>query len=282
MKIRVLLLVALLGCWAARPAQATTLVRMSLEQLSQAASEIVRGHVVSQESCWNPEHTRILTLTTIALDQSLKGNPASTLVIEQPGGKVGSIHVFVAGTIRFHPQTEYLLFLERSEAEPSRYVPVGMVQGAYRIYRDATTREERVILPLGNLPHGTQQAGAAANLVGPTLPFKEFRQQVATALSAPVVIPRGTAIPLAIQSAESRGVGRVHIVGRTTGDIFPSASVVIPAGSPVEGTAQRVAGTWKIHWTELSIRGTSVPLSASSEEPAGGSLRGRMLVINVR
>jgi hypothetical protein len=268
--------------FCARPAESTTLVRMTLEQLSQASSEIIRGHVVSQESRWNPEHTRIMTFTTIALDQTLKGRPPSTLVIEQPGGMVGNLHVFVAGTVRFHPQTDYMLFLEPSSAEASRFLVVGMVQGAYRIYRDAATGRERLILPLGFLSRAAQQTGSGSSVTGPTLPLSEFRQQLATALATPVVIPRGTSISLAIQSTESEGVGRAHVTGRTTADIFPSAGVVVPAGSLIEGTAQRISGTWRIHWSEVSVRGTRVPISATSEEPAGGSLRGKMLVISVR
>jgi hypothetical protein len=97
-----------------------------------------------------------------------------------------------------------------------------------------------------------------------------------------VVIRRGTSISLAIQSAESEGVGRAHVTGRTTTDVFPSAGMVVPVGSLVEGTAERISGTWRIHWTEVSYRGTRVSISATSEEPAGGSLRGRRLVISAR
>jgi hypothetical protein len=281
-KNRTLLFVALWVCWAAQPAQATTLVRMTLEQLSQASSAIIRGRVVSQESRWNPEHTRIMTFTTIALVQTLKGHPPSTLVIEQPGGKVGEIHVFVAGTVRFHLQTDYVLFLEPSSADSSRFLLVGMVQGACRIYRDAATGQECVILPLGFLSRAAQRTGPGSTVAGPTLPLSELRQQLATALATPVAIPRGTSISLAIRSTESEGVGRAHVVGRTTSDIFPSSGVVVPAGSLIEGTAQRISGTWRIYWTEISVRGTRVPISATSEEPAGSSLRGRMLVISVR
>lgn len=47
MKTRLLLLMALVASWLVPPARATTLVRMSLEQLSQAASEIVQARVLS-------------------------------------------------------------------------------------------------------------------------------------------------------------------------------------------------------------------------------------------
>ena len=67
MRLRVLFFLAFFGSAALRPCRATTLVRLSLEQLSQASTHVVRGHAVRQESRWNPEHTRIVTLTTVAV-----------------------------------------------------------------------------------------------------------------------------------------------------------------------------------------------------------------------
>jgi hypothetical protein len=130
-------------------AHATTLVRLSLEQLSQASTAIIRGRVVSQESHWNDTHTQIVTLTSVRVDRVLKGQPASTVVIEQQGGAVGRIHVHVPGTARLLPQGDYLLFLEPAPTNPARHLLVGMLQGSYRIYRDSSTMEERIIQPVG-------------------------------------------------------------------------------------------------------------------------------------
>lgn len=282
MKVRLLLSVAVASLVATPQLWATTLVRLSLEQLTQASTAIVQGRVISQESRWNPEHTRIFTYTSIAVSQADKGNPPSTFVIEQPGGKVGNIHTFVAGVVHFRPETEYMLFLEPSSRDASQYLVVGMVQGALRIYRDAATHQPRVILPLGSITHLTRKGATKATVQGPTVPLNEFRQQIASSLQTPIVIPRGASIPVSILSTESLGVGRLRVVGRTTSDTFPSSSVAVPAGSPIEGTAQRVGKVWKIHWNEITVRGTRAQLSASSEEPVGGSLKGRVRVVEVR
>ncbi len=275
MKMRVLLLVAILGSALARVALATTLVRLSLEQLSQASAAIVRGRVVSQVSGWNPEHTRISTFTTIAVENTLRGALPPVFVIEQPGGTVGNLHVHVAATVHFYPQTSYLLFLEPSQRDSSKYLVVGMLQGAYRIFRDAATGEERVIRPFGGLFEGARVSALTPSL-------QEFRQQVSAALAAPIVIPAGTSIPLIIQSTEFSGVGRVQVWSKTAREIFPSPTVVVPAGSAVEGIGGMVSGKWVIHWTSLSIRGRRVPISASSEEPGGEALRGRTVLATVR
>jgi hypothetical protein len=282
MKMRIRFFAVFVAALWAVSASASTLVRMSLEQLAQASTEVIRGHVVSQETLWNRAHTRIYTYTTVAVEQTYKGNPASTLIVQQPGGTIGKVHVFVAGTIQFRSQADYLLFLERSAADSSRFLPVGMMQGAYRIYRDATTQEEKLILPLGSLTRGAPASGAASTLAGPVVPVRQFQREISTALSRPLTIPHGTAIPLAIRFAQFAGVRRMDVQGRTTSDLFPNAGLVIPAGSALSGMAERVGDSWEISWTEVSIRGKQVLLSARSTAPAAGSLRGRLLVVNVR
>jgi hypothetical protein len=282
MKMRVQLLAVFVTVLMAASASATTLVRMSLDQLAEASTEIIRGHVVSQQTLWNSQHTRVYTYTTLALDQTYKGNPPSFPVVQQPGGTVGKVRVFVAGTVQFHAQAGYMLFLERSAADPSKFLLVGMVQGAYRIYRDAKTQEEKLILPLGALARGAPASGAGAIIAGPAVPVHQFQRDVSASLSSPLTIPRGTAIPLAVKSAQFAGVRRMDVKGRTTSDLFPNSGLVIPAGSPISGMAERIGDSWKISWTEVSIGGKPVLLSARSTEPAAGPLQGRVLVVNVR
>jgi len=282
MKMRVQFLAVLVAFLMAASASATTLVRMSLDQLAEASTEIIRGHVLSQQTLWNPQHTRIYTYTTFALDQTYKGNPPSSPVIQQPGGTIGKVRVFVAGTVQFHAQAGYMLFLERSAADPSKFLLVGMMQGAYRIYSDERTQEEKLILPLGALARGTPASGAKAIMAGPAVPVHQFQRDLSASLSSPLTIPRGTAISLAIKSAQFAGVRRMDVRGRTTSDLFPNPGLVIPAGSPILGMAERIGNSWKISWTEVSIGGKPVLLSARSTEAAVGPLQGRVLVVNVR
>jgi len=279
---RASLLAVMVAVLAAAPLSATTLVRMSLDQIAEASTEIIRGHVVSQRTLWNPQHTRIYTYTTFALDQTYKGNPPSSPVIQQPGGTIGKVRTFVAGSVQFHAQAGYMLFLERSPADSSKFLLVGMMQGAYRIYRDAKTQEEKLVLPMGFLARGVPASGVGSILAGPAVPVHQFQRDVSASLSRPLAIPPGTAIPVAINSAQAAGLRRMDVRGRTTSDLYPNSGLVIPAGSALSGMAERIGNSWKISWTEVSIRGKQVLLSALSTEPAGGPLQGRTLVVNVR
>lgn len=277
MKIRNLALAVFLGLWFALPAGATTLVRMSLSQLVQASSTIVQGQVVSRSVRLNASHTRIYTDTTIRLEKALKGQPPSTLTIEQPGGTIGNIHVHVPGTAFLRPQTQYFLFLEPVAGSTTTYHVVGMLQGAFRVFSERNSVQRHVELPLGALSTGS---GSATITQSPTL--GEFQMTVSGVVRAPLVVPAGTSIPVVIVSTEFQGAGQAVVVARTTSDLFPNKALVIPAGSQVVGTAQREGTKWKIYWNSVSIRGRTAHLSAVNEASSGENLKGRAMVVQMR
>jgi hypothetical protein len=262
-------------------ARATTLVRLSLEQLSQAATLVVRGRVLTGGSRWNQAHTQIVTRTTVQVTQSVKGAPPTLVAIEQPGGTVGNVHVRVAGTVFFNPQDEFYFFLEPARGDASGFLLVGMLQGAYRIVRDPTNGEERVIHPLSGLGVSQRglldEAGRAA-----VVPEPMFRRELQSALARPPEIPRGTALPVVVMNPPTRCSGVWRVFGETTADVFPNSRVVVPAGSAVEGTAELASGRWKIHWREISLRGAQVTLDAVNEQPAKVPLSGSEMLIVLR
>ena len=255
------------------------MVSLSLEQLTQASSYIVQAQMVSQVARWNAAHTTIITVSTWKVSQVYKGNPPSTLEVQQPGGTVGNINVYVSGVATLKPQSDYVLFLEPAPDGSSPYSLVGLMQGAFRVYDDATTQERRVILPFSGLQIQNQVL-ADGNPAG-TVPLKSFAKYVAIARSQGIKIPTGLTLPVTIVSTESAGAGRLFVYGRTTAQLFPSKTLFIPSGSEVEGAAVLMAGKWMISWTDLDVRGVRAQISATSEE-SEGSLRGRSVVFNVR
>ncbi len=281
MRLRIAILAGLLaaGTLPLSVARASTLVSMSLDQLTEASSDIVQGQVTRQICRWNESHTQILTLTSITVEQVYKGNSPPTVVIEQMGGTVGNMTVFVPGEMTFQPQGEYVLFLEPASAG-SRYRLVGMTQGAYRIYLDAATHQDRVILPSFSRLQAELQPIGPADPPG-TLPLGGFHKYVATVVDQGIHVPHGLALSVAIISTEPFGAGRMHVFGKTTTALFPNKSLVIPADTEIEGEAVLVSAMWTIHWDELNVRGVHAAISATSEETVG-SLRGRNVVLQVR
>lgn len=276
MKIRTLVPAVLLGFWLALPAAATTLVRMSLSQLAQASSAIVQGRVVAQTTRTDAGGTRVYTYTTVQTEKALKGQPPATITIQQPGGTVGNFHVRVPGTALLRPGTQYVLFLEQATGAGAYHL-VGMMQGAFRVYQQRKGVERHVALPLGSLNTGS---GSATLSPSPTL--GEFQMTVSGVVAAPIIIPPGTMIPVVIVSTEFQGAGQAVVIARTTSDLFPSRSVVIPAGSQVVGNAQRQGNKWKIYWNAVSVRGHAAHLSAASETSAADGLKGQAMFVETR
>ena len=277
MKLRAISLVVITILWLAPKAGATTLVRMSLRQLVQASSVVVQGEVIAQTARVNASHTRIMTYTTVQVEKALKGQPPATIIIEQPGGTVSNFHVHVPGAAFLSPQTQYVLFLEPAAGGSGTFHTVGMMQGAFRAYRERGRAELHVNLPLGALTTGTE-----APTISQSPSLGEFQMTISTAVAAPIVIPAGTLLPVVIVSTEFEGAGQAIVVARTASDLFPSKAVVIPAGSQVVGNAQREGTKWTIYWNSVSVRGSQTHLSAVSQIPEAEGLKGQSLMIQVR
>lgn len=282
MKTRALALIALALCLAALPAFATSLVRLSLDQLTQASSAVLQGHVISQTSQWNAQHTEIITLTTLAVDQNIKGATPATVVVRQLGGTIGRLRVAVPGEMHFYPQARYELFLQPSESNPAHFLLVGMREGAYRIYTDPVTHQERVINPMGGAVYRQAQSVSGGSAEPVTMPLDQFQQKVSSAVAATITIPSGTAIPLTVRSVSYAGVGRIQIEAVASADVYPNAHLIIPTGSLIDGWGQESGGQWTLHWTEVSIRGARARITASSSTTGAANLQGAHFTIVVR
>jgi hypothetical protein len=72
----------------AQEVAATTLARLSLEQMAHAADAVVRVRCVSVESRW--DRGAIWTFTRFDVLETLKGNPPQRVLVRLPGGRVGT------------------------------------------------------------------------------------------------------------------------------------------------------------------------------------------------
>src|SRR5579863_374847 len=210
-KLLIFAAVVLAGIEFAPPGGATSMISMSMEQLTQASSDIVQARVVNQVSQWNTDHTQIETITTLDISQTLKGNATSTIQVRQRGGTVGPVTQSVMGDVYLRAQGEYVLFLEPDTN--SNFHVVGMSQGAYPIYEGAASNDARVVLPMNQSWIQSLVAGGG-NPAG-TVPLIGFHKYVAAMVNAGIEIPHGVNMPVSIAFTESRGAGRAHIYGKT-------------------------------------------------------------------
>lgn len=114
-------------------ASATSMLRVDLPELSRSADVIVHGTVRRLESRWSGDGRRIVTDVELQVTEALKGDASGTLVITQPGGRVGDIGQRVSGLATFTPSEEVVVFLERQGDRDFRVV--GLAQGKYSVQR---------------------------------------------------------------------------------------------------------------------------------------------------
>ena len=114
-------------------ASATTMLRADLPELAQTSDAIVHGTVRRVESRWSGDGRRIVTDVEIQVTEALKGQAGSTVLVTQPGGRVGDIGQRVSGLASFTPGEEVVVFLERRGTQAFRLS--GMAQGKYQVQR---------------------------------------------------------------------------------------------------------------------------------------------------
>jgi hypothetical protein len=166
------------------PTAATTMLRIELSELAQTADTVVHGTVRRMESRWSGDRTRIVTDVEIQVSETLKGQAGSTVVVIQPGGRVGDIGQVVHGLASFTEGEEVVVFLERRGASAFRVT--GMAQGKYQVRRSA---DERSVLAVPEntgdtllLDPATRQPTATAQR---TLTLDELKAAIKTALQQP-------------------------------------------------------------------------------------------------
>ena len=116
---------------------ATSVLRMSLQDIAGKASFIFYGRVVANEVRNDPDNNTVATYTTFRILENVKGMTGDTYTIKQLGGHVpGSQQTVIAyGIPQFKVNQEYVLFLpEKSRIGFSS--PVGLGQGSYLVYRE--------------------------------------------------------------------------------------------------------------------------------------------------
>jgi hypothetical protein len=159
--------------------RATTLARLSLDQLAAGSDAVARVRCTDVQSRW--ENGSIWTVAAVEVMETMKGDLPGEIAVRWPGGRAGHLTATVDGTPKFHSGDEAIVFLERSRA--GAFTVAGWVQGTFRISRDPQTGGETV----------TQDSSAFAVFDTVTrtfrtegirrMPIETFRTRIAAAIS---------------------------------------------------------------------------------------------------
>ena len=122
-------------------AEATTMVPLSIEQIVDISSLIVRGTVTEVWTEPDEETGTIWTHAQVEIDQVFKGVPTtSVIVVQQPGGTYGETQTTVESVARFSIGEDGYFFVE--ELNNGRMVSSAMFQGKFNVILDPYTRNE--------------------------------------------------------------------------------------------------------------------------------------------
>ena len=158
---------------------ATTVRPVSVETMATRASLVAEGTAVSSWSQWNPQRTMIVTYTRFRVSRVLKGGAATEVTIRQPGGSVGVYKDVVHGVRYLRPGMEAALFLKESDDQDRAMVVVGLMQGMFRIQRDASGAAF-----VTNGVSGVEapdEKGVVRSFRGVRIPLSEFEVRVSKA-----------------------------------------------------------------------------------------------------
>ena len=158
---------------------ATQLVPLSEAELAQRSSLIVIGQCTEVRSAWMGR--RLMTLATVAVRETLKGEPHAQVTVVIPGGidaqRPVPVAAVVAGAPQLSPAEEVVLFLSARPDEPDRYTVTGWEQGKFSILKDEQGTQ---VIALGRRrppAPGTSEPTVSRNPAG-TLTLPKFRASI--------------------------------------------------------------------------------------------------------
>lgn len=137
-------------------AQATVSLAASFDDKVQNAHAIILGRVISQETKYDEQKRFILTYTTFAVEDTIKGGTPQQVTVVTPGGRIGDVRQTTIGVPVFEEGRENVLFLKNTRRGPT---VLYFDQGAYDV---VSVRGERVIRPVASeAVHIDEQRGIA-------------------------------------------------------------------------------------------------------------------------
>ncbi|HZE20246.1 MAG TPA: hypothetical protein VE402_09015 [Candidatus Angelobacter sp.] len=132
-RFSLLLVVAVAALLCSQAAFATTVQKLSLQDLTKRSESIVMARVTDAVSAWDAGHKEIYTTYTLQILNAVKGRKGeSTVTIRQIGGTVDNIASIVPGMPSFKRGEQVVVFLTQKDAAGYPWV-MGLQQGKYTV-----------------------------------------------------------------------------------------------------------------------------------------------------
>ena len=110
---------------------ATTLPRLSFEELTDTSDLVVSGRITRAVAAWDNDRKYIWTHYELSVASAQKGTPGTTVDFAEPGGAIDGVAMTIPGSVVYEPGERVLVFLQRM---PNGYLrTTGWGQGKYKI-----------------------------------------------------------------------------------------------------------------------------------------------------
>ncbi|HXJ16276.1 MAG TPA: hypothetical protein VNM68_03665, partial [Candidatus Polarisedimenticolia bacterium] len=161
-------------------AAGTTLARMTLAEMAQAAPVIVRARCLTNSVRWDAGE--IWTLTAFQVEEVWKGVAPARVTVRLLGGRSGNITSRVSGVPRFRAGDDVVLFLEPTAR--GDFSVVSWEQGTFRIRRGRAVGRDSVTQDTASFATFDPAARRFEATGIRNLPLENFRAQVEAALES--------------------------------------------------------------------------------------------------
>jgi len=174
-----LLLLAAAAIFLALSTQATVMQRLEVEELTRNSSDVFQGQIVSTQTYWNAEHTRIYTGVNVHINESFKGaaRRGETVKVVQLGGEKDGSKTEYAGRPEFAAGESVVLFTTRTRS--NELTVVALKQGKMRVDGQMVTRDFSGLSLIDRSKSGRELLPVKASPIQLTL--SELRQRIARA-----------------------------------------------------------------------------------------------------
>ncbi len=173
---------------AAGAASAASVRPLDLNEIIDTAAVAFEGTCVSNWSEREAKTNLVVTYTTFAVKDTLKGDARGTYVIKQIGGTMpaGQLSFRVYGVPTFVVGEDYVVFIAGVSAAGFSS-PIGLEQGSFKVLKDEAGpkvtngrdfREMTAGMPSAALPEATAKALSVAQGPVRRLDLDEFKQLV--------------------------------------------------------------------------------------------------------
>jgi hypothetical protein len=152
--LRLPLLASLLVAVMVLPAPASPMKFLTLEELASRSSDVLYGQVISTETYWNADRTRIYTRVLVRIGETFKGSLRSseTVTVTQFGGEKDGVRWACTVCPEFSAGENLVLFTTRGKK--NNLIVVGLKQGKMTVEGGEVKRDFSGITFVERAPDG--------------------------------------------------------------------------------------------------------------------------------